>query len=167
MGVARHVILVGLLFAPLLAAQSQPAFQQIPGNLKQISVGADGTVWGVNGDDQIFAWDAQASSWNYIPGSLSQISVGSASSVWGINAAGEAYKWSGSEWFSGGWDPVLTNGPTTAKLIQISAAADGIAWAIDNANHLDYVTPLAALFLNEDGGFPPPGAKRRPVLSRR
>jgi virginiamycin B lyase len=125
--------LAGLLFASLLPAQTG-FFQQIPGNLSQISVGADGTVWGVNAGDQIYTWDAQTSSWVNIPGSLAQIAVGSSSAVWGLNAQGQIYRWNGSGWVE---PPVqlVPFGTKLGTLAQIAVGADGQVWAIDKRAH--------------------------------
>ncbi len=147
---ARRAVFATLVFIPLLTAQSDPGFQQIPGNLKQVS---DGAVWGVNGYDEIFAWDSQTSSWTEIPGSLSQIAVGSSSSVWGINAAGAVYRWSGSEWFSGGWDPIILQSQTPGTFTQIAPTADGVAWVIDNAHNMYYIPSQSNLFINEQPGY--------------
>jgi hypothetical protein len=50
-----------------------PVWQKIPGGLKQVSVGSDGTVMGVNSANQI--WKYMGGYWKQLPGALTQISV--------------------------------------------------------------------------------------------
>ena len=137
-----------------LPAELATVFEPVPGNLSGISVGADGSVWGVNAADQIFAWNAQTASWVYIPGALSQIAVGSSSAVFGINSAGQMYRWiPGSEWFSGSWQlapvlPVTTIGlQPSGHLVQLSVGVDGAAWAIDHQGNLFQSDPAVQLRL--------------------
>jgi Tectonin domain len=92
----------------------------IAGALKWVSVGKDGTVWGVNGADDIFRWNG--GGWQHIPGKLKQISVGNAAHVWGVNAADDIFRWNG-----GGWEHIA------GKLKNVSVAADGTVWGC-NAN---------------------------------
>jgi virginiamycin B lyase len=134
MGRIRHIVLGVLICGSLFSAQSGSGFQQISGNLSQISVGFDGTVWGVNARGQIYSWNAQTSSWVQIPGSLKQVAVGSATAVWGVNADGQVYRWSGSEWFAT-WDLIPVPGLLTGHFAQIAVGADGDAWAIDSGRH--------------------------------
>ena len=61
-------------------------FQQVPGELQHMSVGADGTVWGLNSNyytDNIYRWDG--SNFQLVPGNLEQISVGNKDNVWGVS----------------------------------------------------------------------------------
>lgn len=46
------------------------------GSLKQLAVGIDGRVWGVNAADQIYTKPGVEGAWQRIDGSLKQISVG-------------------------------------------------------------------------------------------
>jgi hypothetical protein len=59
----------------------------------QLSVGFDGSVWGVNEGGLIYRYDPAAStSWDSIPGLLKQISVSAQSVVWGVNSGGAVYR---------------------------------------------------------------------------
>jgi hypothetical protein len=104
-------------------------------DLKCVSVGSDGKVWGIAPNGNIRRLDQ--GTWKTIPGSLEQIAVGSASEVWGINASGAIYKYSGNDsdpWIQisgvlykysdGGWTE------ETAELEQISVGSDGTVWGI-------------------------------------
>lgn len=108
-------------------ANGVAGFQVIPGALKQVSVGADGTVWGVNSANEIFMYNAQAQSWTQAPGELVQVAVGSANAVWGINAIGEIYRWNAN---AGSWDLIPGN------LSQIAVGADGDVWGINYASEI-------------------------------
>ena len=71
-------------------------WKQIAGSLKHVSVASDGTVWGVNANDEIFKYQYGVSdAWKLESGSLQQISVGSANLVWGVNANNEIYRFRG------------------------------------------------------------------------
>ncbi len=63
----------------------------VPGSLKQISVGGAGDVWGLNYLQNIYHYNAQTSSWTQVSGQLSQIAVGNSGAVYGLNAAGSIY----------------------------------------------------------------------------
>ena len=97
-------------------------FQQVPGSLSQISVGADGTVWGLNSSQQIFTYDSASGQFVQVPGSLTQIAVGNAQAVWGINAQEQIYRWDAG---AGSW----TNVPGSLKYIGVGAEGD--VWGSD------------------------------------
>lgn len=67
-------------------------FAQVPGSLIDVSVGSDGTVWGVNSNDQIF--HRNSDKWMAVPGFLSEISAGIAAHVWGVNRDQMIFKYS-------------------------------------------------------------------------
>ncbi len=71
-----------------------------PGELAQISFGANGDVWGLNGQNQIYRFDPSSDEWTWIPGTLSQISVGADGDVWGLNPDNQLYHFdvSSQEW---------------------------------------------------------------------
>jgi virginiamycin B lyase len=66
------------------------AWQKQDGKLKQVSVAADGTVWGTNAGNNIFR--RAGNRWERRPGALAQVSAGSASIVWGVNAGQQIYQ---------------------------------------------------------------------------
>jgi len=106
------------------------AWEKLPGVMRQLSVGADGEVWAIDGSTTapangypIYRWNGMA--WKLQTGSLSQISVGSASAIWGVNNKSMVYQWTGSGW---------TLIPGTLR--QVSAAADGSVWGVDTAGNI-------------------------------
>lgn len=61
-------------------------WQNVPGDLAQISVGSSENVWGVNAGGGIWAWQQNyLPSWIGIPGELKQIAAAANGSVFGIN----------------------------------------------------------------------------------
>lgn len=103
----------------VLTLRDELAWQQVPGGLKHVSVGADGTVWGVNANDDIWRGTGNF-GWEQMPGKLKQISVGSATDVWGVNSNDDIYRWQGS-----GWHQV------PGKLKHVSVARDGTVWGVN------------------------------------
>ncbi len=93
----------------------------VPGALKHVSVGADGTVWGVNSADQIYR--RSGDGWEQIPGALKQVSVGATSQVWGVNSADQIFRWTGS-----GWEHI------PGGLKHVSVGADGTVWGVNSAD---------------------------------
>ncbi len=122
----QAVALIGSGFIPSLAP--------VAGALHKISVGADGTVWGINSGGGIYNYNAQTSAWVGVPGSLAQISVGASAFVWGLNSAGQIYRWNAG---LQSWDSIQGN------LAQISVGADGEVWGL-NAQHSIYRFNTAA-----------------------
>jgi hypothetical protein len=99
------------------------AWQQIAGALKQVSVAADGTVWGVNAADDIFR--RSGDKWQRVPGALKQVSAGSASSIWGVNSSDKILRWNGSSWTQ-----------VAGALKHVSVAADGTVWGVNAADKI-------------------------------
>jgi hypothetical protein len=78
-------------------------------------VGADGSVWGVNSNNDAFRWDG--SNWAAVgTAKLVSISVGSGNNVVGVNTAGEAVRWTSTSWQKLG---------DTMPLEQIAIGSDG------------------------------------------
>ena len=63
----------------------------IEGGLKQVSVGIEGRVWGVNSADQIWTRPGVNGTWQLIEGALKWVSVGIDGRVWGVNSADQIY----------------------------------------------------------------------------
>jgi virginiamycin B lyase len=91
------------------------AWVPVDGGLTSLSVAADGTVWGVNSNQDVFRWEGE--KWAGIQSAkLTNISVGSANNVLGVNAAGEAVRWTGSNWAPLG---------VSTRVEQVVAGSDG------------------------------------------
>jgi hypothetical protein len=104
---------------------SPPAGWQLePGALSQVSVGSDGTVWGINSAGQVYMFNVQTQSWQQAPGLFSQIAVGSSGFVWALNAAGQVYR----------YDPALKSwDQIPGALSQIAVGSDGDVWGINSS----------------------------------
>ncbi len=119
---------------------SSPSFTIVPGALQEISVGADGSVWGLNSSQQIFTYSS--SGWTNIPGTLSQIAVASSTAVWGLNEQGQIYHWDSahSDWI---------NVPGT--LAQIVVAADGDVWGLNAQSNIYHYNAQIGSFVQVPG----------------
>ena len=115
-GTTNSVAVFGLLSPP-----------QTGISLQQISVGGDGTLWGVSSSGQIFIYDERTENWVEISGSLTHVAVGSNGAVWGLNAAGSVYRWSTA---AQSWDSIAGN------LAQLAVGADGDVWGLNSGNEI-------------------------------
>jgi len=61
-------------------------------------VGADGSVWVVNRDDNIYRLNSDGNSWTNIPGKLRHIDVAPDGNAWGVNGDGNIYRYNGAGW---------------------------------------------------------------------
>jgi len=99
-------------------------WQQMPGLLSQVSVGSDGTVWGINSAGQVYMFNPQTQTWQQAPGLLTQVVVGSSGFVWALNAAGQIYR----------YDPTLQSwDQIPGALSQIAVGSDGDVWGINSS----------------------------------
>src|SRR5579875_3716270 len=103
------------------------SFQLVGGELTQVSIGADGTIFGINQGEQTYTYNLATSTWTNVPGSLTSISVGNATNVWGLNYAHQIYRYNSS---NNSW----TNVP--GELNQISVGADGDVWGLNYQNNI-------------------------------
>ena len=94
------------------------SWQVVKGHLKHISVGADGTMWGVNANDEVWLYSGNH-QWTRIPGNLKQIDVGTKQQVWGVDANNQVFRWNGSSWQH-----------VPGSLKHVSVGADGTVWGI-------------------------------------
>ena len=103
------------------------SFTQVPGALSQISVGADGAVWGLNAGGQIYQRNSTTQSWTYVPGALAHVFVGSSAAVWGINSGGQIYRWDPN---AQAWDWIPGN------LVQLAVGCDGDVWGLNSSGSI-------------------------------
>jgi hypothetical protein len=106
--------------------------REVPGSLTQITVGSDGTVWGINSSNQTFWFNPQTQNWQRTPGLLTQIAVGANGFVWGLDAAGDIYRYDPN---SQNWDPIPGN------LSQIAVGCDGDVWGINSSSQIYHFNP--------------------------
>lgn len=96
---------------------------KMDGLLKDISIGSDGTIWGVNSNDDIYK--RQNNRWVKVDGKLKQISVGNNTNVWGVNSGENIYKRVGN-----GWKQIA------GSLKHVSTAADGSVWGVNRNDNI-------------------------------
>ena len=111
--------------APVVPQVASLNWQRVKGALKQISVGSDGDVWGVNSGNRVFRRQPRKRRWAAVPGRLKQIEVGTASEVWGVGTDNRVYRWGGRSWKQ-----------KRGRLKQISVGADGTIWGVNSANKI-------------------------------
>ncbi len=116
-GIATSLYMTGSVAVGIIIV-SGDSWHKIPGGLKCVSAASDGTVWGVNKNDDIYR--RVGNSWQKVSGGLKQISVGSASQIWGVNKNDNIYRRVGNSWqkVSGG-------------LKHVSVASDGTVWGVN------------------------------------
>ncbi|MBV9764579.1 MAG: hypothetical protein JOZ48_07015, partial [Acidobacteriaceae bacterium] len=110
-------------------------FINIPGALQQISVGFDGTVWGINSSQQIYMYNTQTQSFQQAPGDLMHVAVGSNGAVWGVNSSEQVFRYDSS---IQSWDFI-----SSGNLASIAVGADGDVWGLNSAQqifHFDTTT---------------------------
>jgi Tectonin domain len=130
--VANGEVFVGTTDSVAAFGLLAPTFTLVPGSLQQVSVGGDGTVWGINAAGLIFQYNSASQSWVQVPGFLTQIAVGSNGSVWGLNPAGLIYRWDVNRQ---NWTPV------SGTLAQITVGSDGDVWGLNSADLIYHWSP--------------------------
>jgi len=103
----------------------QVEWKRIEGSLKQVTVGHDGSVWGVNSKHEVFTY-AGSNKWNLVGDvKLRQIDAVNKDNVWGVGPKGEIHNWNGKEWKK-----------IPGALLQVSAGSDGTVWGINLDGHI-------------------------------
>ncbi len=131
---------VSCLLGTCPSVSTSPSFSSVSGALTQISVGADGSIWGLNSSQQIFTYGS--SGWTNIPGALLQIAVGSSDAVWGLNEDGQIYHWDSvhSQWID-----------VPGALAQIAVGADGDVWGLDAQSNIYHYNAQIGSFVEVPG----------------
>ncbi len=86
--------------------------------MKYVSVQKDGTVWGLDPEDNIYR--RTPTSWQPVSGHLRQISVGNAKNIWGVNKDNDVYRYQNNS-----WGHISGN-----KMKYVSVGSDGTVGAI-------------------------------------
>jgi hypothetical protein len=89
-------------------------WQRMPGELAQVALGFEGTLWGLTKDGDVRRWNPEVGTWQGMPGNLVCITCPTAAHVYGVNHNGSVFHWNGREWD-------LLSG----QLAWIAAASDG------------------------------------------
>ncbi len=93
------------------------------GELNQVDVAADGTVWAVGRGYSIY--HLQGDKWVRIEGRLDQITVGSAGEVWGTDSKGVVWRRENNAWKQ-----------MPGKLTWVDAGSDGSVWGVSRNNEV-------------------------------
>ena len=95
-------------------------WKRIKGGLVDIGVGANGVVWGVNGNGAIYRLRSN-NTWENIKGGLVRIDVDNKGNAYGVNKSGQIYRWNGKKWnrIAGG-------------LTDIGVGANGAVWGVNS-----------------------------------
>jgi hypothetical protein len=117
-------------------------FVQVAGSLTHISVGADGTVWGINAASDIYRFNTTTGAFQQVSGLLTSISVGNSTAVWGINAASDIYRFNTA---TGAFQQV------SGLLTSISVGADGTVWGINAASEIYRFNTATGAFQHVSG----------------
>jgi hypothetical protein len=97
------------------------AWQSVPGSATEIGVGAEGTAWVCNEQQQIFRWTG--GGWQGMPGDAVRVDVGPDGNAWVCNSQDQIFRWT-----SGGWQAV----PGAAT--DVGVGSSGVVW-VCNAQH--------------------------------
>jgi len=107
----------------------RPGWTQLSGLLSNISVGADGSVWGVNSQGSIYKWSPTIADWVGSTGNAGgpgRIAVDPTGRPWVVRNTGEIYRKGDGDPSTDNWQ--LMPGPATG----IAIGGDGSIW-ISNA----------------------------------
>lgn len=99
--------------------------------LKQVSIGSDADIRGVDNADKIYQYNGDHDqSWSTMtPDSrLSQISVGDAHIMWGVNSHDYIFEYNGNH--NNGWTRITPD----SRLSHVSVGNDGTVWGVSNAD---------------------------------
>eukprot|EP00028_Trichosphaerium_sp_Am-I-7-wt_P015430 CAMPEP_0168513440 /NCGR_PEP_ID=MMETSP0405-20121227/3459_1 /TAXON_ID=498012 /ORGANISM="Trichosphaerium sp, Strain Am-I-7 wt" /LENGTH=238 /DNA_ID=CAMNT_0008532263 /DNA_START=98 /DNA_END=814 /DNA_ORIENTATION=+ len=125
------------------------SWQKVDGLLVHISVGPNGTTWGVNTKDEIYHRpELNAAGWTKVDGLLKQVSVGANGHVWGCNAKDEIYFRNGASTenpLGHGWQKV------DGGLKYVSVGADGRVWGCNAKDEIYYRNGLQGKWQKIDG----------------
>jgi hypothetical protein len=109
-----------------VAAATSGSWNGIDGNLKQVSVGDDGWIWGVTSGEAIFRRNyIQGSGWENIPGGLVGVDCANGANIVGVNSGGNMY-----QFVNGNWQGL----PGSA--VNISIGSDGTIWCVTGSDDI-------------------------------
>ncbi len=121
----RWAALLGLCSLSVPVAALEISWQRMPGKGKDISVGADGSVFVVgsgDGNEPLYRWNGTA--WENRGGSAVLVAVGPAGDPWALD------KYSNLAHFTDGqWQPVVQNGSVT----DVSVGTNGTVYVVGGA----------------------------------
>lgn len=84
--------------APSSSPNEPLVFQKVTGAPRQLAIGAEGSVFGLNFDSSVLRWNNGRNSFLGFPGQFSRIAVTPDGDPWGINSKGEVFRHDGTDW---------------------------------------------------------------------
>jgi hypothetical protein len=100
----------------------------IPGNVAQIRVGGNGSVYALNSSQEIYSYNFKTDTWTLLPGKLVQIAVGADGSLWGVNSSQQVFSYAAS---SNTWTQI--NG---VSLTQIAVGYTDVVWGLTSTGQI-------------------------------
>ncbi len=98
-------------------------WKRVDGRLRHISMGSDGTVWGVNSSNRVYR--RVRGRWREVRGRLKMLDVGNARNIWGIGTDDRIYRWGGRSWKQ-----------VRGRLKNISVGSDGTVWGTNSNDQI-------------------------------
>ena len=102
------------------------SWSQIQGGLAHVSIGVDGSIWGVNQNRQIFRKASVSASWQTVQGELVQIDALDYNNMVGVNQFGAAYRYD-----NGSWKTIKRE-----NMQHVSMGVDGSVWGVETNNNV-------------------------------
>lgn len=104
-------------------------FDQVPGGLRQIAVGNQNAVWGINDDARLFRFNNNTNVFDQVPISADaqSVSVGQTGEVWILTTDFEILRLNST---TGSLEDV------PGELRRVAAASGGFAWGIDTSSDI-------------------------------
>lgn len=126
---------------PLTATQALPMkWVPVSGAATELAIDADGRVFALSREGDIWHWRPETSRWGHISGSMARISAGGHGRPWGIGPDGGVFRSTGL-W----WDRVGERG------MALAADSDGNVWLVRTDNSLQHWNPLRSEWENFPG----------------
>jgi len=101
------------------------AWAKIGDKMKDVTVGADGDIWGLDAEQSIYHFTRNPLGWTKVPGKAVQISCGSKDHVICVNKEQHCYMWAANR-----WDQL------PGKVTYASITADGECWGVNEEMHI-------------------------------
>lgn len=96
---------------------------QVSGNVSEIQVGGNGSVFAINSAQQIYSFNTQTQTWVQIPGALVQLSVGADGLMCGANATHQVWCYDSA---NGTWNQL-----SGAALTQVTVGYTNVIWGLN------------------------------------
>ncbi|MEL6984393.1 MAG: tectonin domain-containing protein, partial [Actinomycetota bacterium] len=98
---------------------------RIPGSLKHVSIGTDGSLWGIDSSEAIFRQATNGSTWQQVAGSLKQVDARTFDEAAGVNRNNQIYRFVNNRWVR-----------LSGALKHVSIGTDGALWGTNTNNNV-------------------------------